>query len=260
MVTPMAGRIRVGIGGWVFAPWRHGVFYPEGLPQSGELAYAARNLTSIEINGTFYSTFKPATWRKWASETPEDFVFAVKGSRYVTNRRELATAGPSVDRFVNQGLAELGNRLGPVNWQLPPTKRFDAADVAAFLALLPRQIGAIELRHAIEARHPSFDCDAFVSLTRAHGVAIVHAKGAAFPAIDATTAPFSYMRLMITREQQKPAALRGQITTAARLARRNAEHGDVFVYIIAGAKERNPAAALALIRALASKQPAGRPR
>ena len=124
----MAGSILVGVGGWTFAPWR-GVFYPKDLPQKRELEYASRRLTSIEINGTYYSTFKPANWAKWRDETPESFVFAVKGSRYVTNRKELAGAGDSVGVFVNQGLIELGDRLGPINWQLMETKKFEPGDL-----------------------------------------------------------------------------------------------------------------------------------
>ena len=112
----MAGKIYVGIGGWTFEPWR-GVFYPEDLTHKRELEYASRKLTSIEINGTYYSSFKPASWAKWRAETPDGFVFAMKASRFCTNRRVLAEAGESIQRYVNQGLVELGDRLGPINWQ-----------------------------------------------------------------------------------------------------------------------------------------------
>ena len=125
----MAGKIYVGIGGWTFEPWR-GVFYPEDLTQKRELEYASRKLTSIEINGTYYSSFKPASWAKWRAETPDGFVFAMKASRFCTNRRVLAEAGESVERFVNQGLVELGDRLGPINWQFMGTKKFDPEDIA----------------------------------------------------------------------------------------------------------------------------------
>ncbi len=248
----MAGQIRVGIGGWTFAPWRKGTFYPDGLAQSRELAYASRVLTSIEINGTFYSTFKRDSWRKWADETPDNFVFAVKGSRYVTNRKQLASAGPSLERFLDQGLSELGRKLGPINWQLAPTKRFDAEDIAAFLALLPRRLDGIDLRHAIEVRNETFDCDAFVRLARAHDIAIVHARGADFPEIAAQTADFTYARLMITRAGKPQEPTRAQIKKLAEQASADAQRGDVFLYFIAAAKEQNPAAALALLRRLAS--------
>src|SRR5262245_48939724 len=115
----MTGKIHIGIG-WTYEPWR-GVFYPKGLPHKRELEFASRKLTSIEINGTYYSTFKPASWAKWRDETPPGFVFAVKGSRYVTNRKQLASAGDAIAYFVQQGLSELGDRLGPINWQLMET-------------------------------------------------------------------------------------------------------------------------------------------
>ena len=130
--------IRVGIGGWTYEPWR-GVFYPPGLRQADELSYASRKLTAIEINGTFYGTQKPASFRKWADETPDDFVFSLKGPRYATNRSNLAEAGPSIERFLASGISELGTKLGPILWQFAPTKRFDEENFGAFLSLLPRE-------------------------------------------------------------------------------------------------------------------------
>lgn len=147
--------IRIGIGGWSYAPWR-GVFYPEGLPQRRELEHASRALGSIEINATYYGSQKPESFRKWHDETPEDFVFALKGPRFATNRRVLAEAGDSVQRFLNSGITELGAKLGPLNWQLAETKKFDPDDFAAFLGLLPDNHDGLPLRHAIEARHDSF--------------------------------------------------------------------------------------------------------
>ncbi|HVZ01726.1 MAG TPA: DUF72 domain-containing protein [Dongiaceae bacterium] len=241
-----AGKIRVGIGGWTFEPWR-GVFYPEKLSQKKELEYAASKLTSIEINGTYYSTFKPASWIKWREETPKDFVFAVKGSRFCTNRKVLAGAGESVARFIGQGLAELGDKLGPINWQFMGTKKFDAADIEGFLKLLPREVAGVPLRHALEVRHESFRNPQFFDLVRKHGVAIVFADDDTFPRIDEPTADFSYARLMRTEEEVEtgyPAkALDGWAKQAAEWAKR----GDAFVYFISGAKVRNPAAAQALI-------------
>src|SRR5277367_1752775 len=134
------GEIRIGIGGWTFEPWR-GVFYPDDLAQKNELAYASRHLTAIEINGTYYGSQKPETWRKWAAEVPDDFIFSVKGSRFTTNRKILAEAGESIGRFFDQGILELGPKLGPVLWQFANTKKFDAADFGAFLERLPRKIG-----------------------------------------------------------------------------------------------------------------------
>src|SRR3977135_1875845 len=143
----MSGAIRVGVGGWSFEPWR-GVFYPAGLPQKRELEFASRALTSIEINGTYYSTFKPESWKKWRDETPDGFVFAVKASRYCTNRKLLASMGESLTRFIGQGMAELGDRLVPINWQFMGTKKFDPKDFEEFLKLLPRKVGKLPLRHA----------------------------------------------------------------------------------------------------------------
>ncbi len=242
----MSGRIFVGIGGWTFAPWR-GVFYPKGLPHRRELEYASRKLTSIEINGTYYSTFKPADWAKWRDETPPGFVFSVKGSRFCTNRKVLASAGPAVEKFANQGLHQLGEKLGPINWQFMETKAFDPADVEAFLKLLPREVRGVRLRHAIEVRHASFRDPRFHELARRYGAAIVFADHHEFPTIEEPTADFAYARLMRTAAKPKtgykPAALDGW---AAR-ARGWAARGDAFVYFISGAKQRNPAAAQALI-------------
>lgn len=256
--------IHIGIGGWVFAPWRGG-FYPKGLPQKEELRYAARRLTGIEINGTYYGAQSPATFARWRAETPEGFVFALKGSRFVTNRRVLAEAGPSVEKFCAGGIAELGDRLGPINWQLPPTKRFDAADVAAFFGLLPRSAGGVPLRHAIEARHDSFRDPAFVALCREHGVAVITAADGPYPVITDLTAPFAYLRIMGTAAGHDagyaPEALDAWAGRAVALAKGEGLDDlaapvadpapgtprDVFLFVISGEKQRNPAAAMALI-------------
>jgi len=243
------GRVYVGIGGWTFEPWR-GTFYPEGLPQKKELEFASRTLTSIEINGTFYSSFKPASWIKWRDETPDGFVFAVKGSRYCTNRKNLGEAGESVARFVAQGLAELGDRLGPINWQLAATKRFDAAEIEKFFALLPTEVGGVKLRHAMEVRHPSFDDDAFFALAKARNIAIVHADDAKYPKIDQPTADFSYARLMRTAEEIETGYAATDLDDFAAQANAWSKRGDAFVYFISGAKVRAPAAAQALMARL----------
>ena len=245
----MAGRIRVGIGGWTFEPWR-GVFYPDGLSQKRELEFASRALTAIEINGTYYSTFKPDSWRKWHDETPDDFVFAVKASRFCTNRKVLADAGESVGKFLDQGLTALGPKLGPINWQFMATKKFDAADFGAFLKLLPPEKDGLRLRHAVEVRSPSFQTPAFYDLARAAGVAIVHAQDEDFPRIDEATADFTYARFMATAEDNPEGVIEAERAALAKQAKAWAKRGDVFAFFISGAKVRNPAAAQALIRTL----------
>jgi len=144
--------IHIGVGGWTYEPWR-GVFYPEELPHSGELEFASRSLTSIEINGTYYGLQKPATFIKWREATPHDFIFSLKAPRFIMNRRQLAGAREAIDRFLDSGLIHLKHKLGPINWQFLPTKTFDAADVEAFLNLLPRERAGCRLRHALEVRH-----------------------------------------------------------------------------------------------------------
>jgi uncharacterized protein YecE (DUF72 family) len=246
----MTGTIRIGIGGWTYEPWR-GAFYPEDLPQKRELEYASGHLTSIEINGTYYSTFKPASWAKWREETPDGFVFAVKGSRYCTNRKDLSGASEAVARFVGQGLSELGDRLGPINWQLMATKKFDPEDIEGFLRLLPREIAGLPLRHAIEVRHPSFKSEQFYDIARRYNTAIVFADDEDFPAIDQHTADFTYARLMRTKEYIDTGYISQDLDQWAERARNWATRGDVFAYFISGAKIRAPAAAQALIERLA---------
>lgn len=249
MATRKAGRIFVGIGGWNFAPWR-GSFYPKGLTQARELNYASSQLTSIEINSTFYGLQKPATFQKWHDETPDGFVFSVKAPRFVMLRKRLAESASSVERFLGSGVLRLGAKLGPLNWQLAPTMEFDAEDLAAFLALLPTEMDGRPLRHVLEARHPSFDCAEAIELARKHQVALVEAGDSEYPRIEARTAPFSYLRVMGTKASAPngypPAALarwRERVLTLAK-------DGDVFFYFISGAKERNPQAALALLAGL----------
>ncbi len=245
----MTGNIRIGIGGWTYEPWR-GVFYPPGLPQKNELAFAAKALTSIEINGTYYSTFKPDSWRKWRDETPDDFVFTVKASRFCTNRRNLAEAKDSISKFLDQGLTELGSKLGPINWQFMETKKFDAADFAAFLKILPAELNGVRLRHALEVRSPTFQTPAFYDLARTHGCAIVVAKDKEFPEIDQPTADFTYARFMATTEKTAQGVSHKELTALAKQTNDWAKRGDVFAFFISGAKVRNPAAAQALVTAL----------
>jgi uncharacterized protein YecE (DUF72 family) len=250
----VAGTIRTGIGGWTFPPWR-GVFYPKGLPQKQELAYASRALNTIEINGTYYSSFKRATWAQWRAETPDDFVFSVKASRFATNRKKLAEAAPSIEKFLAQGLAELGPKLGPINWQLAPTKRFDPDDIKAFFALLPGTIEGVRLRHAVEVRHESFDTPEFVKLAKAANVAIVHAQSADYPNIASQTSDFTYARIMRTRDSLAQGLPKKDIAALHEKAATWAKRGDVFVYFIAAAKVRNPAAAQAFRKQCQSADP-----
>ncbi len=262
--------IKVGIGGWVFEPWR-GVFYPDGLPQKRELEHASRAVTSIEINGTYYGTQKPESFRKWAAETPDDFVFALKGSRYTTNRRVLAEAGESIRRLIDSGITELGDKLGPINWQFMETKAFAPEDFEAFLALLPKTEGSRRLRHAVEVRHDSFKTAEFVALARRYGVAIVLADSGSFPLIADPTADFVYARLQSASEAEtlgySDAALDLWQARAERFAAgrvpddlpllaepsATAESRDVFLYMINGFKPKAPAAAMALIERLRAR-------
>ncbi|CAN5371388.1 DUF72 domain-containing protein [soil metagenome] len=248
----MAGKIYTGIGGWTFEPWR-GVFYPEGLTQKRELEYASSHLTSIEINGTYYSGFKIDTWMKWRDETPDDFVFSVKASRFCTNRKALSEGGESFARFLDQGLTALGPKLGPINWQFMATKKFDPVDFEGFLKLLPAEKDGVRLRHALEVRSPTFDTQEFYDLAAKYGAAIVYAvddESPTWPRIDQPTADFTYARLMSSREDEPTGMTSDELDAVATQTKAWAKRGDVFAYFISGAKVRNPAAAQALIEKL----------
>nr|WP_233856755.1 DUF72 domain-containing protein [Paraburkholderia sp. HD33-4] len=256
--------MRIGIGGWTYAPWR-GPFYPDDLTQSRELEYASRHLTSIEINGTFYGLQKPASYEKWYQETPDDFVFSLKAPRYATNRKVLADAGDTIERFFASGVLLLRQKLGPINWQFAPTKKFDAADFEAFLKLLPASIEGQTLRHAVEVRHDSFRTPEFIALARKYKVAVVLAADSEYPQIADLTAPFVYARIMGTSEKQAKGYSAKALDAWAQRARQfaagttpedlescaeppaKAAKRDVYLYVISGFKERNPAAAMALI-------------
>jgi uncharacterized protein YecE (DUF72 family) len=261
------GAIRIGIGGWTYEPWR-GTFYPDKFPQKRELEYASRQLTSIEINGTFYGSQKPETFAKWRDETPDDFVFSLKAPRFATNRKVLADAGHTIARFFAGGVMELKDKLGPINWQLMPTKEFDPADFEAFLKLLPKEVAGRAIRHVVEVRHDSFRTPDFIALMREHGVAVAIAAESAYPQIADATAPFVYARIMGTQETAElgysDAALDLWAARAQAWAHGAAVDGldrveprpadskarDVFIYVISGYKVRNPAAAMALLRRL----------
>ena len=193
--THSAPAIRVGVGGWTYEPWRNN-FFPKGLPHSRELEYASRKLTTIEVNGTYYGTLKPSSFQRWAQETPDDFVLSLKATRYATNRRVLAEAGESISRFVDSGISELGNKLGPVVWQFMPGKVFEPEDFEAFLDLLPKKTGSLTLRHVVDVRHESFMTPAFLALARRYRVATVFADAENFPSFSDLTSDFVYARLM----------------------------------------------------------------
>lgn len=243
------GQIRVGVGGWTYEPWR-GVFYPDGLPQKRELEYAAAHLTAIEINGTYYGRQKPATFAAWARAAPDGFKFSVKASRFCTNRKVLAEGAESIERFLTQGITELGDKLGPILWQFMATKKFDADDFAGFVALLPEKQGGVPLRHAIEVRHESFRDPAFYALARQASAAIVFADSDDFPCIDEAPSDFTYARLQCAAEDVPTGYDAAALDRWADTARGWAKTGDAYVFFISGAKVRNPAAAMALIERL----------
>jgi uncharacterized protein YecE (DUF72 family) len=267
-MTAPSGHIRVGIGGWTFEPWR-GVFYPKGLPHAQELRYAGERLTSIEVNGTFYRTQTPKTFRSWASEVPAGFVFAVKGPRYAVNRRVLKEAGDSIQRFLDSGVTELGEHLGPLLWQFAPTKKFDDADFGGFLELLPATFGGKKLRHVIEVRHDSFCTPQFIALVRKFGAAIVFTDHVRYPNIADLTGDFVYARLQRGKDTIASAYPPRELDAWATrlrawakgdapddLPRVDAAHKtkagprDVFAYVIHEGKVRAPSGAMGLIERL----------
>jgi uncharacterized protein YecE (DUF72 family) len=262
------GQIRIGIGGWTFEPWR-GVFYPDGLPHAKELAYASERLTSIEVNGTFYRSQTPATFRKWASEVPPGFIFSLKGPRFATNRRVLSEAGDSIKRFLDSGVTELGGHLGPLLWQFAPTKKFDAADFGGFLELLPNVFGRHQLRHVVEVRHDSFCTPEFTSLLRGFDMPVVFTDHAKYPNIADLTGSFVYARLQRGEDKIATAYPPKDIAAWAERLRAWARGKtpedlpcvdpahkpknmprDVFAYVIHEGKIRAPAGAMELIARL----------
>ncbi len=259
------GRIRCGIGGWTFAPWR-GTFYPKGLRQADELKYAGEHLGAIEINGTYYGTQKPESFAKWHQAVPDDFKFAVKASRYCTNRKDLRETGESIAKFMGQGLSELGNKLGPILWQFMPTKKFDFEEFEGFLKLLPEKLEGLPLRHALEVRNETFLCEEFIELARKFNAAVVCAHSEKYPQIFDQTADFAYARLMCSREDIETGYPDSELHAWAATAMGWCNGGllegpnyisspgklvkgrDVYMFVISGAKVRAPAAAQALIK------------
>jgi uncharacterized protein YecE (DUF72 family) len=266
--TAKPGRVRIGIGGWTYPPWR-GVFYPKGLKQADELDYAASHLTSIEINATHYRLQSPASFRKWAATAPDGFIFSIKGPRLVTQQKVLAETGAFISRFFESGLLELGDKLGPVLWQFPPFKRFDQADFGKFLEHLPRELDGRKLNHVVEARHDSFRDAAFIKLLRSFDVTAAFAESEDYPAVADLTGDVVYARLQKGNDALPAAYPPAQLDKWADRVRVWAEGGapsdlpvvdtehqlearprDVFVYFIHEGKLRAPAAAMALIKRL----------
>lgn len=244
--------VRVGIGGWTYEPWR-GVFYPKGLAHRRELEFASRQLTTIEINATFYSRQKPESWRKWRDAAPAGFQFSLKASRFSTARKMLADSAGSIAVFLEQGFTELGDKLGPINWQFADTKRFERDDFARFLDLIPDVQNGVNLRHALEVRHPSFADPAFLDLARARNMAVVFADHDEFVRIEEQTADFTYARLQRSIDTVDTGYDDAALGKWARQVQAWADGGrDVYVYFTSGAKVRNPAAAQALIARLVS--------
>ncbi|HEY0436123.1 MAG TPA: DUF72 domain-containing protein [Phenylobacterium sp.] len=260
-----AGRIRCGIGGWTFEPWR-GVFYPEKLSQKRELEYASRHLSTIEINGTYYSSFKPDSWAKWRESTPPGFKFSVKASRFCVNRKKLVDAKPSMDIFLGQGIEELQDRLGPILWQYMATKKFDYDDFASFFDILPKALNGMPLQHVIEVRNGSFADPKFIGLCRDHNLAICNSENENYPFIPDVTADIVYLRLISASDDIPTGYVAKDLDLWADRFRTYAQGGvpgdftpvdrtglpeaprDVYAYVIHEGKVRAPAAAMELIR------------
>ena len=264
----MTGKIYVGIGGWTYEPWR-GTFYPEKLPHARELEHAGTRVTAIEINGTYYRLQSAKSFAGWAKAVPDGFKFSVKASRYCTNRKVLAEAGESIEKFVGQGLVELGDRLGPILWQFATTKQYDPDDFKVFVDLLPASHDGVKLRHAVEPRHESFRDPGFVAMLRKAGVGLVFADATDHPCFADLTGNFVYARLQDAKVDEAtgyaPKDLDRWTGIAQAWAKGEAPEGlpyagapddsagkarDTFVFMINGAKLRAPAAAEAMLAKL----------
>ncbi len=259
--------IRVGVGGWTYAPWRDN-FYPKGLVQRRELEYASRHVSAIEVNGTWYGAQKPATYAKWRDQTPDDFVFSAKAPQRITMSRTLANTGAQIDAFLGD-IATLGDKLGPIVWQFEHGRRLDREDFAAFLQLLPNEVEGRNMRHVLDVRDPDFIDAEYLALARGHKMATVFTDSAEYPSFADLTADFVYARLMRSRGELATGYSDVDLQRWAERARSWASGGepddlpridpapvprshtrDVFIYFISSAKERNPAAAMALLQTL----------
>jgi uncharacterized protein YecE (DUF72 family) len=243
--------IRVGVGGWSYEPWEE-TFYPSNLPAAKQLEYAASKLTAIEINATFYRTQSAASFKKWAAATPDGFMFSVKAPRAAVQRKDLREAKESIEWFFNSGVSELGAKLGPIFWQLAPYKKFDADEMNAYFDMLPAELKGRPVRHALEVRHASFQDESFLNIARERNIAIVTVESEKHPLIMEPTANFAYARLELTKADEPAGYAKPALNKWAKTARDWEKSGDVFLYFISGAKERNPAAAMAMLEILKS--------
>ena len=262
-----SNTIRVGIGGWTYAPWRGGMFYPSGLVQRRELEFASRQLNSIEINGTYYGTQKPATYAKWRDETPDGFVFSAKAPKRIMESRALSKTGPQIEDFIG-GISELGDKLGPLVWQFDKGQQIDPAGFEAFVELLPTAHAGRRLRHVLDVRDPAFITPDYLALARRHGMATVFTDSSEYPSFADVTADFVYARLMRSQPGIETGYAAADLDAWSKRAREWSGGGDpddlphvetvrhanpprdVFLYFISSAKERNPAAAVALLKRL----------
>ena len=242
--------IRVGIGGWSYEPWDE-TFYPSDLAKAKQLEFAASKVTAIEINATFYRTQSAASFKKWASSTPDDFMFSVKAPRAAVQRKDLREAAQSIEWFFASGVGELGAKLGPIFWQMAPYKKYDDAEMRAYFDMLPAKLGKLKLRHALEVRHESFTDAKFLKLARERNIAVVTVESEKHPLIVEPTADFAYARLELTQADEPAGYPKAALKKWAKTARDWEKSGDVFLYFISGAKERNPAAAQAMLKLLA---------
>ncbi len=248
----MSHPIRAGAGGWSFDPWNE-TFYPAGLAKSKQLQHMSRVLTAIEVNATYYSSFKPDTFAKWRDETPDGFVFSLKAHRFSTVRKTKADMKTSADLFLKQGISNLGAKLGPINWQFPGNRKFDAEYFSAFLSVLPDEVDGVKLRHALEVRGSGFDDPAFFELLDKRGATVVYAEDDEFPKLRHKGAGFAVARLMQSRADEAAGYPAADIARFAKLFTDWSKTQEVFAFFISGAKERNPAAAMALLDKLGLK-------
>lgn len=264
-IGPVDG-IRVGIGGWTYAPWRDD-FYPKGLVQRRELEYASRRVSCIEVNGTYHRAQKPATYAKWREETPAGFVFSAKAPKRIMHARGVARTRPQMEDFIGD-IAELGDKLGPLVWQFDAGTPRQRDDLEAFCELLPRHAGGRRLRHVLDVRDARFIDPDFIALMRSHGFATVYTDSSEHPSFVDITADFVYARLMRSRADIPTGYPASELSAWAARARRwaagsepddlpriaqpapRAAPREVFLLFINAAKERNPAAAMGLIRLL----------